>query len=264
MNKTKTTALERFKWIVVALLVIFIYLWSINGIPFTGIQKSASSVSMAILKGIIHPEWSYVYNGSGEDLVSQLVITLAIAFLGTIISAFLSVPLAFLAAQTTKKFFHPRSTIGKVILTAIRAFPEVVLAILFIKMVGPGSFAGVLAIGVHSVGMLGKLFSEAIEEMDRSAETAIIAAGGSKIQTFRIATLPTILPALMSYTLYRFEISVRSASILGLVGAGGIGTPMMFALQTRDWSKTGIILLGIVLMVIVIDTCSSTIRKRLG
>ncbi|WP_435370804.1 phosphonate ABC transporter, permease protein PhnE [Fructilactobacillus ixorae] len=264
MNKTKPTATTRLKWGLVTLLIIAIYWWSITGIPLTGIQRSAGRVSAAIFKGIIHPDWSYVYNGSGEDLVSQLVITLAIAFLGTIISALLSVPLAFFAAQTTKGFFHPRSTLGKLLLTAIRAFPEVVLAILFIKMVGPGSFAGVLAIGVHSIGMLGKLFSEAIEEMDRSAETAIIATGGTKLQTFRIATLPTILPALLSYTLYRFEISVRSASILGLVGAGGIGTPLLFALQTRDWSKTGIILIGIVVMVIVIDTASSSIRKRLG
>ncbi|WP_395319293.1 phosphonate ABC transporter, permease protein PhnE [Fructilactobacillus frigidiflavus] len=259
----KKSKFERMKWIIAAVAIIALYAWSFAGVPFTGIQSSAGRVSASIFNGIMHPDWSYVYNGSGEDMVSELVITLAIAFLGTIISAVLSVPFAFFAAQSNNKMFHPRSTIGKFLLTAIRAFPEVVLAIMFIKAVGPGSFAGVLAIGFHSVGMLGKLFSEAIEEMDRSAEVAIAAAGGTKWQIFRIATMPQILPELVSYTLYRFEISVRSASILGLVGAGGIGTPMMFALQTRNWSKTGIILLGIVAMVLAIDALSTYLRRKL-
>lgn len=259
----KKSKIERVKWIIAAVVIIALYVWSFSGIPLTKIQGSAGQVSVSIFNGIIHPDSAYVYNGSGEDMVSELVITLAIAFLGTIISAVLSVPFAFFAAQTKNSMFHPRSTIGKFLLTAIRAFPEVVLAIMFIKAVGPGSFAGVLAIGVHSVGMLGKLFSEAIEEMDRSAEVAIEADGGTKWQIFRIATMPQILPELVSYTLYRFEISVRSASILGLVGAGGIGTPMMFALQTRDWSKTGIILLGIVAMVLAIDSLSTYLRRKL-
>lgn len=134
---------------------------------------------------------------------------------------------------------------------------------MFIKAVGPGSFAGVLAVSIHSIGMLGKLFSEAIENMDRGADEALEAAGGNRADIWLLATFPTILPEFINYTLYRFEIAVRSASILGMVGAGGIGTPLLFAIQTRTWDRVGIILLGIIIMVTVIDWVSGTLRKRL-
>lgn len=201
----------RWEWMIGIVLIISLYWWSIRGIPLVPIQKSAGQVSASILHGMFNPDWSYIYNGSGEDLVSQLVITLAIAFLGTFISAIISVPFSFLAAQTNSRWFHPRATIGKLLLTAIRAFPEVILAIMFIKAVGPGSFAGVLAVGFHSVGMLGKLFSESIEAMDHRAELAIKATGGTKLQRFWLATLPAILPAFF----YRQPcIGLRSQSVL--------------------------------------------------
>ena len=95
----KKSKFERVKWIIAAVVIIALYVWSFSGIPLTKIQGSAGQVSVSIFNGIIHPDWAYVYNGSGEDMVSELVITLAIAFLGTIISAVLSVPFAFFAAQ---------------------------------------------------------------------------------------------------------------------------------------------------------------------
>lgn len=134
---------------------------------------------------------------------------------------------------------------------------------MFTKAVGPGAYAGVLALGFHSVGMMGKLFSEAIENIDRGPNEAIAAAGGSALDGLTMATFPAVLPEFMNYTLYRFEISVRSASILGIVGAGGVGAPLIFALSTRSWPRVGIILIGIVVMVTVIDFISGQIRKRL-
>lgn len=259
----KKSYYDRYGWLFWALIVLIIYVWSLQGLKLSGIQASASSVSKSIISGIFHPDLAYVYNGSGEDLVSLIVQTLAIAFLGTIISAVISVPFAFWAAQSPSEKWHVRSTSGKFVLTLIRTFPEIVLAIMFIKAVGPGSYAGVLAVGVHSVGMLGKLFSEAIENMDDGAEEAIVSVGGNATQVFALATLPTILPEFISYTLYRFEIAVRSATILGMVGAGGIGTPMLFAIQTRNWPRVGIILLGIIIMVLAIDSLSGWLRKKL-
>ncbi|MCH5465211.1 phosphonate ABC transporter, permease protein PhnE [Levilactobacillus tujiorum] len=254
---------RRWHWLLWVVAVAVIYTWAVTGLHFTGLQESAASVSQSIVHGLVQPDWAYVYNGSGEDLVSLVLQTLAIAFLGTFISALISVPFAFWAARGGREWLHLRSGSGKVVLTLIRTFPEIVLAIMFIKAVGPGSYAGVLAVSIHSIGMLGKLFSEAIENMDRGADEAIMSAGGNSGQIFVLATLPTILPEFISYTLYRFEIAVRSASILGMVGAGGIGTPMIFAIQTRNWPRVGIILLGIVLMVLVIDTLSEQLRKRL-
>ncbi|KRL63252.1 phosphonate ABC transporter, permease protein PhnE [Lactobacillus psittaci] len=249
------------KW-AITIVTIGLVIWSMTGINFSGIKQTAAQITGAILNGLIHPDWSYVYNGSGEDLVSQLWQTLCIAFLGTFISAIISVPFAFWAA-TRKNKHWAISRSGKVVLTFIRCFPEIVLALMFIKAVGPGSAAGVLALGFHSVGMLAMLFSEAIESLDEGPSEAVVATGGSRWNVAMFATLPDLMPALISNTLYRFDVSVRSASILGIVGAGGIGYPLTIALQYRQWNKVGIILIGIVVMVIAIDWISGAIRKKL-
>lgn len=125
------------------------------------------------------------------------------------------------------------------------------------------AFAGVLALGIHSVGMLGKLLAEDIEGLDFSAIESLKASGANKIKTLVFAVIPQIMPAFLSLILYRFELNLRSASILGLIGAGGIGTPLIFAIQTRSWDRVGIILIGLVLMVAIVDLISGSIRKRI-
>ncbi|CAH1851093.1 phosphonate ABC transporter, permease protein PhnE [Convivina intestini] len=262
MITRKRSLYQHIRPYLVVTLAMVIIAWAFSGIQFTGIKDSAGQILGAILSGLCHPDWSFVYSGHGEDLTSALLETLAIAFLGTIVSAIIAVPFAFWAAKVTKGF-SLRSTTGKLILTIIRVFPELVLAIMFIKAVGPGAFAGVLAMGVHSIGMMGKLFSEGIENLNRGPEEAVIAAGGSRIDTLNWATLPAMVPEFINYTLYRFEIAVRSASILGIVGAGGVGAPLIFALSTRWWSRVGIILIGIIVMVTVIDWVSGAIRQNL-
>ncbi|MDO4912521.1 MAG: phosphonate ABC transporter, permease protein PhnE [Lactobacillus sp.] len=262
LPKKEVKLSKRIKRIVLAVAIIALIIWSATGIDFSGIKQTAGQIVGAIVNGLLHPDWSYVYQGDGEDLVSQLFETLCIAFLGTFISAIISIPFAFWAASARRKS-KIFSGSGKVVLTFIRTFPEIVLAIMFIKAVGPGAGAGVLALGFHSVGMLAMLFSEAIESLEDGPTEAVIAVGGSKWHTAMFATLPDLLPALISNTLYRFDVSIRSASILGIVGAGGIGYPLTIALQYRQWSRVGIILLGIVVMVILVDFISGMIRKRL-
>jgi len=245
-------------WVVLALVLI----WSFTGMPLLAIKDNALEVAEAMFTGLIHPDWAYVWTGDGEDLVSTLLQTIAIAFIGTFISAVISLPFAFWAANTKhKNWLVSRS--GKIILTAIRTFPEIVLALMFIKAVGPGAFAGVLAVGVHSVGMLAKLFSEAIENMDGGAGESVTAAGGNRLDVTMLASFPQLLPEFVSNTLYRFELAIRSASILGIIGAGGIGTPLIFAISARAWNRVGIILLGIILMVTLVDFISGAVRKRL-
>ena len=248
-------------WLI-AIVSIALIIWSCTGTDFGGIKASAAQIAGAIFSGIFHPDWSYVYNGTGEDLISQLWQTIRIAFLGTFISAIISLPFAFWAANTRhKKWYASRS--GKIVLAIIRSFPEIVLALMFIKAVGPGSAAGVLALGFHSVGMLAKLFSEAIENLEDGPNEAVTSVGGSKFNVIMFSTMPNLMPALISNTLYRFDVSIRSASILGLVGAGGIGYPLIIALQYRQWNRVGIILLGIIIMVVIVDWISGWIRKKL-
>lgn len=257
---TKTSS--KYKYLGIALILLVIYLWSLSGVPFTGIRENSGEISRSIIKGLFHPDWSYVSTPDGEDLLHALLDTLAIAILGTFISAVLAVPFAFWAAVNMSRSKSISSS-GKFLLSLIRTFPEIVTAILFIKAVGPGPFAGVLTLGVHSIGMLAKLFAEGIENMDLGPTESLTACGATRLQTLWFAVLPQILPDFASYTLYRFEISIRSATILGIIGAGGIGTPLIFALSGRDWSRVGVILLGIIVMVTVFDYISGYIRKLL-
>uniref|UniRef100_A0A4Y8Q0G2 Phosphonate ABC transporter, permease protein PhnE n=1 Tax=Paenibacillus athensensis TaxID=1967502 RepID=A0A4Y8Q0G2_9BACL len=258
----RTWSWQRVRFWLAALLAALVYIWAIRGVEFTSIKQNAGDITAAIFRGLLHPDWSYVYLPEGEDLLRGILDTLAIAVLGTFISAVLCLPFAFWAAvnMSASRWI---SGSGKIVLTFIRTFPELVLAVMFIKAVGPGPFAGVLALGLHSIGMLGKLYAEAIENMDRGPAEALTACGANRIQTLWFADLPQVLPEFLSFTLYRFEISVRSAAILGIVGAGGIGTPLIFALEARGWPRVGIIVLGIIVTVTIIDYASSYLRKKL-
>jgi phosphonate transport system permease protein len=233
---------------VVALLVI----WSAFSLDYSGLSTFSLSMGMDVFKGLAQPDWAFLYDGSGEDLVSLLLLTIGIAFLGTMIATILAIPLTLLSAVNLWKA-HPLVTkIGKFVCNVLRAFPELVFAIIFVKVVGPGPFAGVMAIGVHQIGMLGKLFTEEME-----------AVGANFWQTIFFVRVPYLLPIYSSLALNHFEIAVRSAATLGLVGAGGIGAPLIFAIQTRSWSKVSIILIGVVITVFILDQITGIIRKKL-
>ena len=243
-------------------LVVFgLIIWGFNGIEFKGIMASAGSVIRAIGRGFANPDFSYLGDMSRDGLPYAIVETIAIAISGTFVSAIISIPFALLASQNivgTKA-----SKIGKLIVTMIRTFPELILALIFIGIVGPGAPAGILALGIHSIGMLGKLFSESIESMDMGVKEALESCGGNYFEVLFRAVLPQVSPELISYTLYRFEINMRAASTLGLVGAGGIGAPLIFAIRNRSWDRSAIIIIVLIITVTIIDQISGRIRKRL-
>lgn len=194
------------------------------------------------------------------DLVLKLTETVEMAVLGTLLASLLAVPFGFLAAKNIAKGLN---STGKFLLNAIRAFPEIILAIIFIRGVGPGPLAGIMAMGIHSIGMLGKLYAEAVEAIDKGPVEALTSTGANRIQQVWFAVIPQVMPEFASYALYRFEINARAATILGIVGAGGIGTSLIFAVQQRDWGRVSIILVGIILVVTVIDLISGWLRKKL-
>ncbi|MTT30889.1 phosphonate ABC transporter, permease protein PhnE [Terrilactibacillus sp. BCM23-1] len=264
MNETirKKQTIRRIKIWTSVVIVALIYIWAFSGMPKMEFKPSAVQAIKAIFSGLIHPDWDYFYDPEGEDLLRTLLETLCIAILGTFISSILCVPFAFWAARNMNKYRFISSS-GKFVLSVIRVFPELILALLFIAAVGTGPFAGILALGFHSIGMLGKLFGESIEDMDFSSSEALKSCGANKIQTLWFAIVPQVMPSFVSFTLYRFELSVRAATILGIVGAGGIGAPLIFALQGHKWDRVGMILIGIIVMVTIIDYISSTIRKRI-
>ncbi|OJZ23497.1 PhnE/PtxC family ABC transporter permease [Staphylococcus aureus] len=219
------------RWLI-AIVVLAIIIWAFAGVPSLELKSKSLEILKSIFSGLFHPDISYIYIPDGEDLLRGLLETFAIAVVGTFIAAIICIPLAFLGANNMVKL-------------------------------RPGSFSGVLALGIHSVGMLGKLLAEDIEGLDFSAVESLKASGANKIKTLVFAVIPQIMPAFLSLILYRFELNLRSASILGLIGAGGIGTPLIFAIQTRSWDRVGIILIGLVLMVAIVDLISGSIRKRI-
>ncbi|BAL61659.1 phosphonate ABC transporter, permease protein PhnE [Melissococcus plutonius] len=247
----------------IIIFLIFIIVYSVFGIDYSGIDKISLVAIKSVLVGLFHPDWQFIYDGSGEDLISLLFLTICIAFLGTLIATFLALPLTLLGARTLWKTHPWIAKTGKFICNVLRAFPELVYAIIFVKVVGPGPFAGVLAIGIHQIGMLGKLYIEELEAMNEEVIESMDAVGAGFWQTTFFARVPELAPTCFSLALNHFEIAVRSAATLGLVGAGGIGAPMIFAIQARSWNKVGIILLGIIFTVFVIDTATGYLRKKL-
>lgn len=235
------------------LVVAALYYWAISGLNF-GQIRTVEGRSIFLLM-LTEMDWAY----SG-DLAVKLLETVQMAVLGTLLASFLAVPFGFLAARNMGKRL---AGFGKFVLNVIRVFPEIILAIIFIKGVGPGPLAGVLAMGIHSIGMLGKLYAEAVESIDKGPTEALLSTGANRVQQVWFGVLPQVLPEFASYVIYRFEINARAATVLGIVAAGGIGAPLTFAIGQREWGRVGIILLGIVLVVSAIDAGSSWLRKKL-
>ncbi len=203
------------------------------------------------------PEWAYF-----GDAFGSMMESVQIAWLGTIIGAILSLPLAFFGA---KNITSPLvSNIIRQLLNAIRAIPEILVAVVvFIPMVGLGAYPGMLAIGVHSVGTLGKLSAEVIEGINPGPVEAARAAGGRPLQIQRWGVLPQVLPEIIAFWLYRFEINIRASAILGAVGAGGVGEALVQSLIYRRYERAGMLVIVIVVVTILIDTASGWLRRRI-
>ncbi|MGD6833613.1 phosphonate ABC transporter, permease protein PhnE [Sutcliffiella halmapala] len=257
--KRKKSGLRILRTWASVLFLLAMYIWTFTGINIDWIRAYERMVNnfQRVIPKLFNPEWS-----AFGKVWTAMVETLYIAFAGSLMAAILAIPLGFLAARnmTKSKNF---TTLGKWLLSGIRAFPDLILAILFVVAVGPNPFAGVLAIAIGSTGMLGKLYSEVLESIDMNIVEAMESSGANKVQILFHGVIPQIIPEFLSYAIYRFEIDVRASTILGIVGAGGIGTLIQFAQMNRNWEEMGLILLVIVVVVTVIDFLSSSIRKRI-
>ena len=243
------------------LVLAFIVVICAYDLDYSALDTFSWGTFLDTLKQLMKPDFSYFYDGSGEDVLSLILLTIAIAF--AVIGTILAIPFTLLSARNLwgKHSIVPR--IGKFILDVLRSFPELIYAIIFVKVVGPGPFAGVMAIGIHQIGMLGKLFAEEMEKMNEDAVEACRSVGANSVQTMFYARIPQLMPIYSSLILNHFEIGVRSASTLGLVGAGGIGAPLIFAIQARNWDKVSIILLSVIVTVYLLDIFTGVIRKKL-
>jgi phosphonate transport system permease protein len=256
--KPKQNSLKKtLIWITVFSLII----WGFQALNYNGIKSTAEGTLTGMARAFFNLDTEFLLDQTTDGLPYKMVETITIAIAGTFVSGILAIPFALLSSQNIVG--QHVSKIGKFLITMIRSFPELILALVFIRVVGPGAPAGILALGIHSIGMLGKLFSEAIESMDIGVKEAIESCGGNSAEVLFRAVLPQVMPELLSYTLFRFEINMRAASILGLVGAGGIGADLIFSLRTREWEKAFMVVVVLVITVTIIDYISTSIRKKL-
>lgn len=221
------------------------------------IERILPSLSLATLPADL-AEW---YWDLGDWLL-LLFETLLIAYLGTLMGGIAAFLLCFLAASNLVASTAVRFC-AKRVLEFMRTVPEVVFALLFVIAFGLGPMAGVLALALHSAGALGKLFAEVVENIDMKPVEGVRATGASWVQTVRYAVLPQVLPGFASYTLLRFEINVRGASVMGFVGAGGIGQALVTSIRQFYYTDVSAILLLIILTVVVIDIGTESLRHRL-
>lgn len=194
------------------------------------------------------------------DWFSPLVDTLAMSIAGTAIAVVFSVPLAFFGARNTSP--HPlvfQAT--RIMLNALRSVPELIMGIIFVAAVGFGALPGVLALGLHSIGMVGKFFAEAIEHVDEAPVEAARAAGATPLQVLYHAVLPQVMPQFADVSIYRWEYNFRASTVMGMVGAGGIGFELMGSLRIMQYQEVLAILLVILLMVTLVDALSGRLRR---
>ena len=193
--------------------------------------------------------------------VREMVVTLHIALWGTLLAIIAAVPLGLLCASNIAPAWV-RQPVRRV-MDALRAINEMVFAMLFIVAVGLGPFAGVLALFVHTTGTLAKLFSEAVEAIDPRPVEGIRATGSHRLVEIAYGVIPQVLPLWISYTLYRFESNVRSASVVGMVGAGGIGVVLFEVIRGFEYARTCAVLIIVIVTVTLLDLGSAYLRHRL-
>lgn len=244
------------------LIVLSMLLWSSNTIEYKGIQGNGVDIAKNIFGGILTPDLNLMFTFTSQGVPYLLLETISIAFLGTIIGALLAIPLAFISSSNIVPKWI--GIIGVTLIAAIRTFPAFVYGLMFIRVTGPGPFAGVLTLSVTSIGMIAKLYIESIEQLDKGIIEALDASGCNTFQKIRYGIIPQLTTNFLSTVIYRFEINLKNASVLGLVGAGGIGAPLIFAMSAYRWNEVGSILIGLIVLVLVVEYYSSQIRNRLA
>jgi phosphonate transport system permease protein len=193
--------------------------------------------------------------------VKPLVDTLAMSVAGTFLAVLVSMPLAFLGARNTAP--HPVVYQAvRTLLNGLRSIPELIMGILFVAAVGFGALPGVLALGLHSVGMVGKFIAESVEHVEKEPIEAVKACGATPLQVIFHGTLPQILPQVADVSLYRWEYNFRASTVMGMVGAGGIGAELMGSLRIMQYREVSALLLIILVMVTVVDALGSYLRLR--
>ena len=246
----------------IAVIVIGLLIWSGTSVETSGTTQNGAKIAMNILSGIFHPDTKLLFNMTTQGIPYLLLETICIAFMGTVVGAIISIPLAFLSASNLTP--KPIAFAGRLIIMAIRTIPSLVYGLMFIRVTGPGAFAGLLTMSLCSVGMVTKMYIEAIEDLDTRVIESLDTAGCTTWQKIRYGIIPQLMPNFASTAIYRFDINLRDATVLGIVGAGGIGAPLIFAMNSYRWNEAGAVLAGLIVLVLIVEFISTKIRVKLA
>lgn len=249
-----------FRALVYALAIVVFALsyWCATAVDFSWQKLVEGGPHMLdFLQRMFPPDWSIL-----RKVLQETLTTMQLAWISTVAATLISLPIGFIAAGS---IFHSRLLRGVTIfiLNADRSIDSLILALFFVSAVGLGPFPGTLALAIHSVGMLGKLFADAIDAVDRGPIEALESAGAGRLATVRWAIWPQVAPHFVSYFLFRFELNVRAAVVLGVVGAGGIGFQLMQSLRLFKYQEVCTMVLVILALVMAMDFFSSKVRKAL-
>ena len=247
----KRTLSQAFCWAVLLILLG----WAWKGADMRPLDLAKDSGNMAKFLSEFFPpnfrEW--------RSYLREMVVTVHIALWGTVLAIFCAVPFGLLSSSNIVPVWVYQPV--RRLMDACRAINEMVFAMLFIVAVGLGPFAGVLALWIHTTGTLAKLFSEAVEAIDPRPVEGVRATGANAIEEILYGVIPQVLPLWISYSLYRFESNVRSASVVGMVGAGGIGVILYEVIRGFEYAQTCAVMIIIIVTVSTIDLVSSRLRK---
>ncbi len=251
--------LKRYKRVFLPVVILTLLLWGGSvicqvepAVLITGVPQG-----LDLLRQMFPPAWS-----AFPELVGPALETVQIALVGTVFGALLSLIISLFAASNLNPNRKGRE-IARGICSAERALPDLIVVLFFVAIVGLGPFPGVMALAVSSIGMLGKLFADAIEEIDPKPLESLAAVGATKAQIIRYAVLPQVLPSLIANTLYRFDVNIRMSIFIGVVGAGGIGFELLMAMRLLEFQTALSAIITILMLILLCEKLSDALRKSI-
>ena len=244
-------------WFVATL--VFVLCWQLISEKTTWFfVLDAPQQAADLARRMVPPKWSYM-----EKLWLPLWDTLNIATIGTLLAIVLAVPTAFCAARNTTPSAALVRPVALFIIVSSRSINSLIWALMLVAIVGPGVFAGIIAIGLRSIGFVAKLLYEAIEEIDRDQVEAVTATGAGGAQVIAYGIVPQIMPAFAGISVFRWDINIRESTVLGLVGAGGIGLQLNASILSLAWTQVALVLLVIIATVVVSEWVSAKVRHAI-
>lgn len=251
-----------WKRLLILAVILIIAAWGASSMTFNGITEKGMLVAKNVIRGITHPETELLFNLTTEGVPFLVLQTIAIAVLGTINGAILAIPVSFLAS--TNIVPKPVAYFFRAIILLIRCIPALIWALIWIRVTGPGAFCGVTTQSICSIGMISKMYITAIENLDTGILESLDAAGCNTFEKIRVGVLPQLLASFISTAIYRFDINLKDATTLGIVGAGGIGSPLVQSISSAKYNRVGAFLWALIVLVVIIEWISTKIRRRLA